>query len=122
MEFRILHVEDDENYSALIKTYLTKISKDVIVLSTDSPPQALSYLEEGVDAVVCDGEIPDWRGHINEIRNLSKNKPFMILSGATEDVLAQFTKQGIRVFQKGPVGQAGMLEYMSGLVKEKCGQ
>lgn len=122
MEFRILHVEDDESYSELMKLYLTKISRDVVVLGAQSWSQAKPYLLQGVDAILCDGEIPEWKGHIDQIINLSKNTPFMILSGANDDVLAQFISRGFRVFQKGPAGQAGMLEYMQGLFKEKYGQ
>jgi response regulator RpfG family c-di-GMP phosphodiesterase len=115
--FVVLHVEDDNDYNFLFSQYLK--DPPFSVLWGMNRKETLLLLEEHkVDAIVFDGEIRGWEGHIDEVLALTKNIPFIILSGMGLDRLLELKRKGYAAHQKGHEGICAVVKYIKELAEK----
>ncbi|MFX0090211.1 MAG: response regulator, partial [Candidatus Hodarchaeota archaeon] len=103
---RVLHLDDEEDFLALTKSYLTKLSQNIILDSVSRPQEALQCLENQVyDVIISDYQMPDLTGLdlLSKIRQANNSTPFIILTGkGREEVVIQALNLGADYYlQKG---------------------
>jgi PAS domain S-box-containing protein len=99
----ILHVDDDPNLGALVKTFLERDSNDVdyTVTTETSPTDALDRIRSGepeFDCVVSDYNMPEMNGidFLEAVRETHPELPLLLFSGEeTNDVAAEIIRAGV---------------------------
>jgi response regulator RpfG family c-di-GMP phosphodiesterase len=113
----VLHIEDDNDYHFLFSQYL---DEDISLLWGVNREQTLMHLNESkIDAIVFDGEIHGWSGHIEEVLALTKDIPYIVLSGSDCSKILEFKKKGYQAHQKGREGLRAVVEYIKSLAERK---
>lgn len=115
-EFVVLHVEDDNDYHFLFSQYL-KDKRFSVLWGVNRKETLLLLGEHKVDAIVFDGEIPNWNGHIDEVLSLAKDIPFIVLSGVDAYKMSEFKANGYKAHQKGREGITAVVEYIKSLAE-----
>jgi len=109
----VLHIEDDNDYHFLFSQYF---DDNVLLLWGVNRQQTLMHLNESkVDAIVFDGEIHGWNGHIEEVLSITKDVPYIVLSGANYSKILEFKEKGYLAHQKGREGLAAVVGYIKSL-------
>jgi DNA-binding NtrC family response regulator len=81
---RILHIEDDRDFSVLVATFLERAREDFVVETVNDPREGLEYLAEAdVDCVVCDYDMPGLNGLdvLERVRDQDPKLPFILFTG-----------------------------------------
>jgi PAS domain S-box-containing protein len=99
----ILHVDDDPDLGALVKTYLERDSSDIdcSVTSEHDPEQALDRLstsETAFDCIISDYNMPQMNGieFLEAVRKLDPELPVLLFSGAEpSDIAAEIIQAGL---------------------------
>lgn len=102
----ILHVDDEEDYLDLAKSFLEDINDNLHVSAVSSPIEALNILESenSVDVIVSDLYMPKMTGL--ELREILKKKgintPFILLSGSSQKMTELMSRKELDIpyFQK----------------------
>lgn len=116
-EFVVLHVEDDNDYHFLLTQYF---DESFSLLWGVNRKQTLAHLEERkIDAIVFDGEIKGWDDHLEEVLAITKDKPFIILTGSDHYKISQLKKRGYLAHQKCPEGMRAVVSYIKSLAEKK---
>jgi len=109
----VLHIEDDNDYHFLFSQYL---GDSISLLWGVNREQTLMHLNENkIDAIVFDGEIHGWKGHIEEVLSIVKDVPHIILSGSVYSKILEFKEKGYLAHQKGREGMAAVVGYIKSL-------
>ncbi|SFR63622.1 response regulator [Halogeometricum limi] len=103
----VLHVDDDEGFAELVKTYLERDSSefDCRITTETSPTDALETIRSGAefDCVVSDYNMPEMNGisFLEAIRETYSELPLLLFSGEeTGDVAAEILDVGLTDYIK----------------------
>lgn len=81
----VLHVEDDEAFSKVVRTYIQRHHDDISVYTVHDAADALAYLEatNDIDCVVSDYEMPRKTGLelLAVVRDRWPDLPFILFTG-----------------------------------------
>src|SRR5215471_14548641 len=95
---RIVHLEDDPDYSKFIQDLLQKEGFEVEMVLVDSIPALLAALEKGsYDVVLADYSLPTCTGleALPIAREKSPDTPFLLVSGTVgEQAAIESLRQG----------------------------
>jgi PAS domain S-box-containing protein len=103
---RILHIEDDRDFSVLVATFLERAREDFVVETVNDPREGLEYLAEAdVDCVVCDYDMPGLNGLdvLERVRDQDPKLPFILFTGkGSEEIASEAISRGVTEYlQKG---------------------
>lgn len=87
--FNILHVDDEEDFLGLTKTFFSKIDKKLHISTALHGEEALFFIKSGrkCDLVISDYHMPEMNGleFFRELRTLDNNVPFILLTGKASE-------------------------------------
>src|ERR1041385_8718197 len=95
---RILHLEDDPDYSALVKTMLEEEGLQIEMVVVDNAEEFTTAIENEIfDLILADYQLPQWNG-IQALRVAHEKRPdtpFLLVSGTIgEPAAIESLKQG----------------------------
>jgi len=118
MNYRILIVDDDDDFRSLLSDLYTQA--DYQVKSVGNPLDALKLLsEESFALTVTDQSMPDLKGidFIEKSRSFKPNMPIIMVSAyLSDDLSAKLRDQKVEVFHK-PLNIMSLLRKTSELIK-----
>ncbi|WP_436925215.1 response regulator [Halosimplex amylolyticum] len=117
----MLVVDDNPELTALVGAYLGRLD-DVSVLTETDPQAALAQLDETVDCVVCDYEMPEMDGVdvLEAVRERYPDLPFILFTVANEYAVAERARErGAEFVRKGPAADG--FEQLTETVERKLG-
>jgi CheY-like chemotaxis protein len=100
----VLVVDDDPDLTALAGAYLGRID-DVSVRTETDPSGALARIDEAVDCVVSDYEMPrmDGLALLESVRRSYPDLPFVLFTGVGDEAVAERAREnGAHYVEKGP--------------------
>ncbi|MFB6139397.1 MAG: response regulator [Halosimplex sp.] len=104
-EIRVLHVDDDPDLRELVAAALEREDDRFSVATAADPDEALAALEESVDCVVSDYEMPGRNGIelLEAVRADHPDLPFVLYTGkGSEEVASEAISAGVTDYlQKG---------------------
>ncbi|NHX37768.1 MULTISPECIES: bacterio-opsin activator domain-containing protein [Halolamina] len=95
---RVLHVDDDEQMRTLLRDSLEHVEGEFDVQSVGDPTAALDLIDERVDCVVSDYEMPGMNGLelLRTVREEWPDLPFILLTGrGSESVASEAVSAGL---------------------------
>lgn len=105
----VLHVDDDPQIQELVKYSLERVNGTFTVRTADSPDAALDELDDEVECVISDYEMPGLNGLelLEEVRDERPDIPFILLTGkGSEDIASEAVTAGLTdYFQKSDIAQ-----------------
>ncbi|WP_415379660.1 response regulator [Halosimplex sp. TS25] len=117
----VLVVDDNPELTALAGAYLGRLDRVSVRAETD-PREALAQLDDAVDCVVCDYEMPEMDGVsvLETVRERYPDMPFVLFTVADEYRVAdQVRERGARFVRKGPA--AGGFDQLAETVEYELG-
>jgi len=103
--FRILHVDDDESLIDVTAAFLTEADDRFIIEGATSGAEGLERLDEDIDCVISDYEMPEMTGIelLEAVRETWPNLPFILFTGkGSEAVASEAISAGVTDYlQKG---------------------
>ncbi|WP_049986886.1 response regulator [Halobellus rufus] len=108
----VLHVDDDPDLGALVKTFLERDGSgiDCTVATETSPTDALERIrdsESAFDCVISDYKMPEMNGvaFLEAVRETHPELPLLLFSGeATNDVAAEIIQAGLTDYLRKGLG------------------
>jgi len=89
-QIRVLHVDDEQGFAEMTAEYLERIADDLTVATETDPDRALEQLDDSIDCVVSDYEMPERNGlelfHLVQDRN--PDLPFILFTGRGSEAVA----------------------------------
>ena len=116
----ILHIEDDEDTSNLVKLLLETRGYDVITASTGR--EGLDRLSEDVDLVLLDVMLPDMNGWMifQEIRKDPGNRAlkvaFLSIIPISDEQLTEFRRYGVLDYITKPFNNIDLIKRVDGIM------
>lgn len=105
----VLHVDDDEQMRLLVKQSLQHVDEAFTVYSAADPMAALDRLDDEIECIVSDYEMPTLNGleFLREVRAERPNLPFILLTGrGSEELASEAISAGLTdYFQKSDIAQ-----------------
>lgn len=95
---RVLHIDDDEATRFLVRSYMAL--NQVQCTSVEDEPTFLNASGE-YNLIICDGQIPKWPGHIEQVLAAYPYIETVIYTGCDRSELHLFKKYGCKIFCKG---------------------
>lgn len=115
--YYVMHIEDDENANWILKARLRTVEISCYVhwmLRRENVARAFDQKDifKMPDIVVCDGNIPTWENHIDDVLLMKpKDIPMVVWTASVE--LDKFRRPGIlEVFYKDDRGVKSLVEYI----------
>ncbi|WP_235853515.1 response regulator [Halosimplex salinum] len=118
----MLVVDDDPELTALAGAYLGQL-EDVAVRTASDPEDALARLDETVDCVVSDYEMPvmDGLALLDAVRSSYPDVPFVLFTGVGDESVAERARErGAQYIRKGP--SAGGFDRLAAEVEAELGR
>jgi PAS domain S-box-containing protein len=97
-EIRVLHIEDDPNFADLTQDFLERVAEDISVVSAHRGQDGFEALDDSVDCVVCDYDLPGLTGIevLETIREARPDLPFILFTGkGSEEVASDAISSGV---------------------------
>ncbi|GCF14350.1 hypothetical protein Harman_22850 [Haloarcula mannanilytica] len=89
-QITVLHVDDEQGFAELTAEYLERIADDLTVVTETNPDHTLDRLDDSIDCVVSDYEMPERNGlelfHL--VRNRYPDLPFILFTGRGNEAVA----------------------------------
>lgn len=105
----VLHIDDDPQMRELVKYSLERVNGVFTVRTVDGPAAALDELDDDVECIISDYEMPGMNGLelLQEVRDGRPDLPFILLTGkGSEDVASEAVTAGLTdYFQKSDIAQ-----------------
>ncbi|WP_435115791.1 PAS domain S-box protein [Halolamina sp. C58] len=95
---RVLHVDDDADLADLTATYLRRENDRIAVETAENADEALGRLDEGVDCVVADYDMPGRSGIelLEAVRADHPDLPFILYTGkGSEEIASEAISAGV---------------------------
>jgi PAS domain S-box-containing protein len=95
---QVLHVDDEPDVATLTAEYLERESDRMDVVTATGASEALDLLDEGVDCVVSDQEMPEMTGIelLERVRDRFPDLPFVLFTGqGSEEVASRAISAGV---------------------------
>ncbi|WP_251341960.1 PAS domain S-box protein [Haloplanus halophilus] len=95
---RVLHVDDDPEFAAMVSTFLEREDGRFEVETTTSASEALDRIDDGVDCVVSDYDMPGTDGieFLEAVRETHDDLPFILFTGkGSEEVASDAISAGV---------------------------
>ena len=101
----VLHVDDDSSFLDLAEAYLERELTSAEVIAADGPEAGLEQLDETIDCVISDYEMPEMDGleFFEAVRDQRPRLPFVLYTGkGSEEIASRAINAGVTgYFQKG---------------------
>lgn len=98
-EIRVLHVDDEPEFTDMAATFLERKEERLTVETAPGPLEGLDFLEEhDVDCIVSDFEMPeqDGIGFLKSVREYHPDIPFILFTGkGSEEIASEAISAGI---------------------------
>jgi PAS domain S-box-containing protein len=104
---RVLHVDDDPEFAALLREFLDREAEAFDVLTVASAEGAMEHLPDGIDCVVSDYEMPGTDGiaFLERVREEYPDLPFILFTGkGSEAVASEAIRAGVTDYLQKRVG------------------
>jgi PAS domain S-box-containing protein len=87
---RVLHVDDAQGFAETTAEYLERVASDLSVVTTTSPDDGLDRLDDSIDCVVSDYEMPERDGLelFDAVRDRYPDLPFILFTGKGNEAVA----------------------------------
>jgi len=86
----VLHIDDDASHLDVLKIFLKNIDPSIEVMSTSSPSEVLSRLDEPFDCIVSDYRMPEMTGiELAERVRQTSSIPFILYTGHGSEEVAE---------------------------------
>ena len=95
---RVLHVDDDPAFVDLAATFLEREDDRIEVLTATNAEVGLDRLDEGVDCIVSDYEMPRLDGieFLERVRAAGDDRPFILFTGkGSEEIASEAISAGV---------------------------
>jgi signal transduction histidine kinase/CheY-like chemotaxis protein len=103
---RVLHVDDDPAFAELAATFLEREDDRIEVLTATSAEAGLDRLDEGIDCIVSDYDMPGLNGieFLERVRAADDDRPFVLFTGkGSEEIASEAISAGVTDYvQKSP--------------------
>ena len=114
----VLVVDDDPELTALTGAYLGEL-EDVSVRTSSDPQEALRLVDDGVDCLVSDFQMPECDGLtlFETVRSTHPYLPLVLFTAMRDDRVAERARElGATYVRKGPTsdGFEGLLDVVEG--------
>ncbi|MUV57713.1 response regulator [Halogeometricum sp. CBA1124] len=104
-EIRVLHVDDDDAFAELVATYLEREDDRIDVVTTTAVADAVAALDDDVDCVLADYDMPDRTGieFLEVVQERYPDLPFVLFTGkGSEEIASEAISAGVTDYlQKG---------------------
>ena len=104
-DIRVLVVDDDPDLADLTATYLRRTHEEIGVATETDPSDALDCLDDRVDCIVSDYEMPGMDGldFLEAVRAVDPTLPFILFTGrGSEEIASEAIAAGVTDYlQKG---------------------
>ncbi|WP_336336845.1 PAS domain-containing protein [Haloarcula brevis] len=87
---RVLHVDDAQGFAEMTAEYLERVADDLTVVTATSPDDGLARLDDSIDCVVSDYEMPERNGLelFDAVRDRYPDLPFILFTGKGNEAVA----------------------------------
>jgi len=87
---RVLHVDDAQGFAEMTAEYLERVADDLTVVTATSPDDGLDRLDDSIDCVVSDYEMPERNGLelFDAVRDRYPDLPFVLFTGKGSEAVA----------------------------------
>jgi PAS domain S-box-containing protein len=111
---RVLHVDDEPNFAEMARTFLEREDDRFDVETADSAGEALDRLDDTVDCIVSDYDIPGATGLelLDTVRERRPDLPFILFTGkGSEKIASRAISAGVTDYlqKEGSTGQYTVL-------------
>ncbi|MFW9997619.1 MAG: response regulator [Candidatus Odinarchaeota archaeon] len=121
----ILHIDDEEDFLDMAKTYLEYLNEKMSVDTVSSPRKALQILESRMyDFIVSDQCMPGMTGLElkEELQERGINIPFLLLSGTRKDEInSKASELGVVSYLRKNVDPETLFRHLSSIISEVTG-
>ncbi len=105
---KLLHVDDEPGFSAMIKDFLEQSEIDIDVISATGVDEGLNYLSQTkIDCIISDYEMPTKNGlaFLKTVRENHGDLPFILYTGkGSEEIASEAISTGVTDYmQKGVI-------------------
>jgi len=107
---RVLHVDDDPAFVDLAATFLEREDDRIEVLTATNAEVGLDRLDEGVDCIVSDYEMPRLDGieFLERVRAAGDDRPFILFTGkGSEEIASEAISAGVTDYVQKSAGSEG---------------
>lgn len=89
-EIRVLHVDDEQGFAEMAAEYLERAASDLTVVTETDPNDAVDRLDDSIDCVVSDYEMPERNGLelFRLVRDRYSDLPFILFTGKGNEAVA----------------------------------
>lgn len=116
---KILNIEDDINSRELLKCVLVAKIPGVDVVFAQDKSEAEKLKNEKWDLIICDGDIPSWSNHFDDVKKWF-DSPIVMLSARNQCDLDIFLENGAhKTFQKNPGEFLSLIDYVKNLLDQE---
>lgn len=95
---QVLHVDDEPDFGPLVATFIERVDDRFEVLTTTGANDALDRLDDDIDCIVSDFDMPDMNGLelLEVVREEYPDLPFILFTGkGSEEIASEAISRGV---------------------------